>query len=154
MIDKMVLQRVSNHPVHILNTEGGFSPSSFIPFCSFGQNLLGTDNVDFDFPVCDIFKPTNFLDQICYETNLSDLKDRDSNKIRTQLEMGLTLVLDFNEERQSYNPTQKKRPIKMKGFHKVNNDDFSIHLDTISLLIFSLNEFILNSPFRSCWTFW
>ena len=100
----MLLQRVSNHPVHILNNEGGFSPSSFIPFCSFGEEFIGKKIKDFDIPVCNIFKPTNYLDKICYETNLMDLvKAGDGEKIGKQLEVGLTLVLDFNEERQSYN---------------------------------------------------
>ena len=37
LTDKMLLQTVNNHPVHILNNEGDFSPSSFIPFCIFGE---------------------------------------------------------------------------------------------------------------------
>ena len=128
----MLLQTVSNHPVHVLNNEGDFSPSSFIPFCSFGEELLGTKIDDFEIPVCNIFKPTNYLDQLCYETNLNEFKDSNS---KNQLEMGLTLILDYNEERQHYKISEKNEPHLMKAFYRYNND-FSIFLDTISLSIF------------------
>ena len=124
----MLLQTVSNHPVHILNNEGGLSPSSFIPFCTFDEEFLGKKINEFDIPVCNIFKPTNHLDQVCYETNLQELKD--SLKIAKQLEVGLTLVLDYNEERQNYIITQKNKPHLTKAFY--HKDDVSIHLDTIS----------------------
>merc|ERR1712074_371782 len=55
--DEELLQTVSNHPVHILNDEGGFSPSSFIPFCSFGDEFIGVKVNQSDVPVCNIFKP-------------------------------------------------------------------------------------------------
>ena len=135
-IDQMFLQSVSNHPVHILNNDGGFSPSSFIPFCSFGEKLLGTKIENFDIPVCDIFKPTNYLDQLCYETSLQDLKTGNKKIIGKQLEMGLTLVLDYNEERQSYNPIEKKEANPIKALYNAD-DEVSIYLDTISLFHFS-----------------
>ena len=127
----MLLQTVNNHPVHILNKEGKFSPSTFIPFCSFGEEFIGTKIREFDVPVCDIFKPIIYLDQLCYETDLQDLKDRTSHKIRKQLEMGLTLVLDYNEERQSYNTIPKNESHAMKAFYQNDNDN-TIYVDTIS----------------------
>ena len=78
--------------------------------------------------MCNIFKPRLYFDQLCYETNLQDLKD--SEKIGNQLEMGLTLVLDYNEERQYYNMLQKNRTQALYP----GNNDVSIYLDTISLL--------------------
>ena len=131
-IDKLQLQEVSNHPVHILNNEGSFSPSSFLPFCSFGQEIIGTKIDNFDVPVCDIFQPTNYLDQICYETDLENLKD--SRKIRNQLEMGLTLIIDYNEERQNYKMIENE-PNPMMALYQ-NNDQVSVYLDTISLCIY------------------
>ena len=129
------MQTVSNHPVHILNNKGDFSPSSFIPFCSFGQKFIGTKINDFNIPVCDIFKPINHFDQICYETDLQALKTSNTKKIGEQLEMGLTLVLDYNEERQNYNfiPKIESQSEEMEALYQ-NHDDFSIYLDTISLL--------------------
>ena len=116
------MQTISNHPVHILNDEGKFSPSSFIPFCSFGGTFIGAETEEFPIPVCDIFKPKHYFDQLCYETNLQEL--RDSSKLRNQLKFGLTLALDYNEERQ----------IDIKIISKKKNDgsSFSMFVDTIS----------------------
>ena len=146
-IDKVLLQTVSNHPVHILNAERKFSPSSFIPFCYFGEEFIGARVQEFETPVCNIFKPRHYLNKLCYETNLQDIKD--SQKIEKQLEMGLTLVLDYNEERQYYN--SHKSQAKKATYR--NNEDVSIYLDSISLL--KLNQvFFLTFNFRSCWTIW
>ena len=130
----MLLQIVTNHPVHILNEEGNFSPSSFIPFCYFGEEFVGDNINGFEIPVCNIFRPRNYLDQLCYETNLQDLKD--TQKIGKQLEIGLTLVLDYNEERQNYNINEKNDTQMLNKLYP-NNDDVSIYLDTISWLIFN-----------------
>ena len=91
---------VSNHPVHILNQEGDISPSAFIPFCFFGNNMnnLGQQIDDFEVPVCNVFKAKNWKDQLCYELDLNLLKIEDD--IDFQLKDGILLVLDFNEERQ------------------------------------------------------
>ena len=128
----MVLQTLSNHPVHILNNEGEYSPSSFIPFCSFGEEFVGKRIDDFEILVCDIFKPRNYFDQLCYETNLQDLKDRNNLKVLKQLETGLTLVLDYNEERQSYNFISKNRSLSIKPPYNNDDSSFSVYLDTIS----------------------
>ena len=127
--DKKLLQRVGNHPVHILNDEGEFSPTSFIPFCSFGEDFMGTKVDEFDLPVCNIFKPKLQHDQLCYETDLQDLRNNDSNILEKQLEMGLTLVLDYNEERQNSH----------------HSDSVSMYLDTISIELKKIFHFdILN----------
>ena len=126
---------MSNHPAHILDTEGEFSPSSFIPFCSFGEEFIGANLSGFVIPVCNIFKPRNYLDQLCYETNLQNLKDSNIQKIGNQLEIGLTLILDYNEERQSYSFIPKNESQSMKAAYQ-NDNDVSIFLDTISLLKF------------------
>ena len=82
--------------------------------------------------MCNIFKPRIYLDQLCYETSLQDLKD--GRKIGKQLEKGLTLVLDYNEERQSYNIMKQNESQMVTALYPDNNDA-SIFLDTISLLI-------------------
>ena len=128
----MLLQKVNNHPVHILNNDKEFSPSSFIPFCSFGEEFIGTNLSGFGIPVCNIFKPRNYLDQLCYETNLQNLKGSNNQKIGKQLVIGLTLVLDYNEERQSYNFIPKDESKGMKAVFQ-NDEDVSIFLDTKSL---------------------
>ena len=125
----MLLQTVNNHPVHILNDEKKFSPSSFIPFCYFGEKFIGAKIQEFELPVCNIFNPRIYLDQLCYETNLQDLKE--SHKIEKQLQMGLTLVLDYNEERQIFNNIKRNESKTMNALYP-NNEDVSIYLDTIS----------------------
>ena len=77
--------------------------------------------------MCDIFKPIHYFDYLCYETNLQELKD--SKKLRKQLKNGLTLALDYNEERQ----------LDIKKSSKKNDDDddddgnsFSMFVDTKS----------------------
>ena len=148
----MLLHTVSNHPVHILNKEGNFSPSSFIPFCYFGEEFIGARIKEFEIPVCNIFKPKIYLDQLCYETNLQDLKN--NRKIGKQLEMGLTFVLDYNEERQFYNnmKTNESQTINEMALYPHNNE-VSMFLDTISLLTLKKVFFYL-LYFRSCRTVW
>ena len=126
--DKKLLQSVSNHPVHIINNEGKFSPSAFIPFCSFGEEFIGAKVSEFDLPVCNIFKPRVYFNQLCYETDLQELKSSNNKILTEQLEKGLTLILDFNEERQFYynvNSNDAK-----KSHH---HNDVSMYLDTISI---------------------
>ena len=62
----------SNHPVHILDRQGNISPSSFIPFCSFGNDMksMGREMKGFDVPVCDSFEAKIRNDQLCYEVDL------------------------------------------------------------------------------------
>ena len=62
---------ITNHPVHILDDLGNMSPSAFIPFCQFGDTEMqefGEDVVEFDIPICQIFKMTVLKDQLCYHT--------------------------------------------------------------------------------------
>ena len=115
------MREITNHPVHILNINGNFSTSSFIPFCSFGEVLIGHKIDRFDMPVCNIFKPKRQYDQLCYETDLQELKHNNNEVLMKQLEIGLTLILDYNEERQM-------------NLAFDNNDDnsVSLYLNTIS----------------------
>ena len=123
VLDRNMFHRVSNHPVHMLEKEGTFSPSSFIPFCSFGDdmNIMGKKLNGFHDSVCDSFEAKIRNDELCYEVDLE--KYRDESKIKEQLESGLVLVLDYNLERQS----------KMYNPKKVNSsENVHIYLDTIS----------------------
>ena len=128
----MLLQRVNNHPVHILNNEGGLSPSSFIPFCSFGEEFIGTRINEFKIPVCNIFKPKPYFNQLCYETDLQELKDRE--KIKEQLKFGLTLVLDYNEERQFKAAQEKESHHLIDSIYQNDVKSFALYIDTISNL--------------------
>ena len=128
ILDKNIYFKATNHPVHILDREGNISPSSFIPFCSFGDDMktMGKEINGFNDPVCDSFEAKIRNDQLCYEVDLEKYKDK--KRIRKQLQSGLVLILDYNLERmsESHNPTRNS------GFHREN--DVQIYLDTISML--------------------
>ena len=116
--------------MHIVNTNGEFSRSSFIPFCSFGEELIGSKIDGFDMKVCNIFKPKLYYDQLCFETDLQELKDN----LMNQLELGLTLVIDYNEERQiSLNYSKNRSNSKNEFSFNLNNENsLSLFLNTIS----------------------
>ena len=76
-----------------------FSPSAFLPFCDFGNNmsLVGNNIEEFDVPVCNCFKEKVLYDQLCYEVDLE--KYRDPTDLKNQLRIGLTFILDYNTDR-------------------------------------------------------
>ena len=88
-------------------------------------------------PVCDIFKPKLHYDQLCYETDLQELKSSNKRELRNQLELGLTLVLDYNEEKQLNSPISKNTNLSKTEFrYDLNNgNSVSMYLDTISILL-------------------
>ena len=130
------MQKVSNHPVHILNSEGDFSPSAFIPFCFFGNKKLGQYIDAFEVPVCNIFLAKIWNDQLCHEMDLNRFKDE--NNIKSQLKNGITLVLDFNEERQLEKDTNQEEMemIKRNRHYEEEENSVQVHLDSIGKQIF------------------
>ena len=133
-----MLSTVTNHPVHILRNKINFSPSALIPFCSFGDDMeiVGQTIDGFDIPVCDSFTPKKRNDQLCYELNLDKLKDE--KKIQKQLEHGLSILLDYNEERQMDTEREewKKNDERNGLFGPDKENGIQIHLDTISNHVF------------------
>lgn len=128
-VDLKLLNRVNNHPVHITEDNGDISPSSFIPFCSFGENMktMGTKLEKFHEPVCSSFAKKMHHDQICYEVDLDKYKDK--KKIKKQLKYGLVLILDYNEDRQMYDT--KKLKEDENYFTPKTKNTVNIHLNTI-----------------------
>ena len=95
------VQKLSTHPVHILDGGKVMSPSAFIPFCSFGGNMsaLGTRIDMINLPVCTSFQEQVFNDQLCYQIDVNKLiKLNVAAEDRSKL--GLTFAIDINEERQ------------------------------------------------------
>ena len=88
--------QVTNHPVHILNVNETFSPSAFIPFCAFGEDMkaMGKRADGFDDHVCNSFKAKKRNEQLCYEVNLEEFKDKDNIKEQTRL--GVDRVKPWN----------------------------------------------------------
>ena len=126
-----MLHSAINHPPHILNEDGNKSLSSFIPFCSFGNNMtaMGTEVKGFDIPVCNSFKAKVIHDQLCYEVDLKKYEKKENRE--NELKHGLFLVLDLNEDRQSFGCEIIKND-KTEFFNNEKENSFQIHLDTIS----------------------
>ena len=135
-LDERLLHKVSNHPVHIMNSEGGVSPSSFIPFCIFGSNMtaLGRNTAEFSVPVCNIFEAKVHNEQLCYEVDLELLNDDDD--MNHQLKDGLLLILDFNEDIQTDIADEQFMNYEERNYFYSNEEiSVQIHLDTISIFI-------------------
>ena len=117
------IHRISNHPVHILDENGNLSPSSFIPFCQFGEKALGTKIKQFPVPVCNIFSPKIFNDQLCYEVDVNQFKASFSAK---NLKKGLLFFIDNNEDRQYSWMKKEVKTTKTDGneYSKTNTQRF------------------------------
>ena len=129
------MQTVINHPVHIRDRDGSLAPSAFIPFCSFGNDMeaMGIKIEGFDIPVCNSFKKKVFIDALCYEIELENFKN--SSNIKEQLQAGLVLVLDFNEDHQlQYNYLAKRDSNDFKFVEKDDRESARIFLDTLSII--------------------
>ena len=128
---------MTNHPVHIVNETGQISPSSFIPFCSFGEemNAMGIKMDNFDVPVCNSFKEIIHNDQLCYQIDLEKFKK--AEMLDKQLKHGLVIILDENKDRQ-FILGDKKIGGKRNLFSPEEENSIQIHLDTISKLKFLL----------------
>ena len=120
---------VNNHPVHITKDNGEISTSSFIPFCSFGEDMktMGTKFGNFPHPVCNSFTKKMHHDQICYEVDLNNKFKKDEDLLR-YLRVGIILTLDYNEDRQ----------IKMNG--EKNKESARIHFNSLSTNFFVATE--------------
>ena len=102
---------------HIINDENGMTNSAMIPFCEFGghMSVMGIKMDQFDVPVCNSFRPIIVLDQLCYQVDPNEYKD----KIDLKGDLSLALFINYNEDRQ------------MEDF---DNEDLFITVDTISKL--------------------
>ena len=124
----------SNHPVHISDETGNLNPSTFIPFCELGVNMssMGVMLDQFDVPVCNKFKARILNGQCCYEVDPIDFKDSIYD-IR-DLKMDLTLLIDYNEDRQFIFDSQinsSERDIYGQFIELKNEAEVMIHMDTI-----------------------
>ena len=136
--------------MHLVDSDGGLSPSAFIPFCSFGEDMsaMGTQIRSFHDPVCSSFKAKIRNDQLCYEVNLQDYKDE--GNLHDQLEQGLVLLIDLNTERQrpKWRATKTKKETK---FCLEEDNTFQIHLDTKSITVIFLMRTNFDSQILFIW---
>ena len=113
-IETKKVQKLINHPVHIIDEKNNLSPSAMIPFCEFEGNMsiMGTRIKKFDVPVCSSFQAKILNDQLCYEVDPNRYKMYlNPNEIR----QGLKLYIDTNNDRQTTS----------------EDSDFMIYLDTL-----------------------
>ena len=93
------------------------------------MTAMGTEVKGFDIPVCNSFKAKVIHDQLCYEVDLKKYEKKENRE--NELKHGLFLVLDLNEDRQSFGGEIVKN-VKTDFFDKEKKTSFKIHLDTIS----------------------
>ena len=149
-----------NHPVHVLSGNTKFSPSAFIPFCEFGQDMkqvsLEVDN--FRAPFCNIFTRKIVHKQLCYEVDLEEIRNKTDSSI--DLSSGLAFFIDLNEDREIKNKKGKWRTdgvyrslverMKKKDSHK----EATIHLNTIGKPNNTSTFKDMRVPFRTYYTCW
>ena len=122
----------SHHPVHMIDEKGSKSPSSFIPFCEFGENMsaMGIRIDDFDVPVCNSFKAKVLNDQLCYQVDPNVFKNSSDD-----LTEGLTLLIDLNEDRMVLREEKTHNESKNHGLNKrithLHKQGITIYLDTL-----------------------
>ena len=93
----MELQRITNHPVHLIDENGNKNPTAMVPFCSVSDNYaaMGVKIDQMDVPVCNSFRPKVFRDQLCYTVDLNKIR----NKINLKKNLFFTFFIDYNEDR-------------------------------------------------------
>ena len=98
MVGSKHLQKVTNHPIHIIDEDGQLSPTALIPFCEFSGNMsvMGVKIDQLDVPVCNSFRPKIIRDQLCYTVDPNEYK----HKIDIKGELSLSLFIHYNEDRQ------------------------------------------------------
>ena len=102
------LQKVTNHPVHIIDQENVLQPTALIPFCEFNGNMsvMGVKIDQFDVPVCNSFRPKILRDQLCYTVDPNELK----HKIDLTGDLSLSLFIHYNEDRQMEDTDGNEKP--------------------------------------------
>ena len=111
----------------MIDRNGSLSPSAFIPFCSFGgdYHAMGTNYSNFlKIPVCNSFQARVRDKHICYEIDLEQYR-MEHKHILKQLQEGLVLFLDYNEDKQ----------LSVKKGMKRNENEAQIYMDTISIIM-------------------
>ena len=165
---EMTDQENIHHPVHLIDEEGRLSPSALIPFCDFGGDVswVGQKVPQFDLAVCDSFRKTLLKGQLCYSLDVNQLRREKFS--REHFGLGLTLLLDYNEDRMipSSGSGSGRQDESEKNLVK-NIVDFEelqkayINIDTLSMLgkhytyrydslaLFSPDRVVRRGPLRS-----
>ena len=119
-----MVQKVSNHPVHIVDSSGNLSPSAFIPFCGYGGNMsaMGEHIEQFDAPVCSSFKAKILNTQLCYEVDVNKIFSK--VVLKKGLKIGLLFLLDYNEDRQIKDADEDRSSSNLNPLNELGNIDW------------------------------
>ena len=132
MSDGKGLASLSNHPPHITDRTGVKSPSSFIPFCYFGEKALGKLVTNFSEPVCNLGVPKIVDEQLCYSIDMNN--ELEENNINQGEDYALHLYLDYNEDRSTQMDMDEANQVELgKQLHK--KKEAKVIIDTISSFV-------------------
>ena len=131
-VDLTLIQRLSNHPVHIIAEDGSLNPSAMIPFCELGNmSITGVRLEQFSLPVCQAFKRKILNDQLCYEIDLNEYKQYYTTEI---FKKGFSFVVDLNDNRKSSMISTSQ------DYQDSGEDNLGMSFDIISSKICTVNH--------------
>ena len=111
----------------------------------FGKNITAMDQksleMDDDILFCNSFQEKIMNDQICYEVDLETFKS--DNDVENDLKLGLSFVMDYNEDRQAILEESATSP-ETESWKHFRDDGFSengnafIYLNTIGKIQYAI----------------
>ena len=86
----------------MVDDDGKLNPSSFIPFCGFGNKKFFNNETDYNeqlgLPVCDKFIPTVLDGRLCYKLDMDRLGEELAMQSGTKIHE-INFLMDYNEDR-------------------------------------------------------
>ena len=91
------MQRITSHPVHLVDNNGNLNPTALVPFCSVSDDYsaMGVKIDQIDDPVCNSFRPKMVRGQLCYSLDLNQIK----KKFELKETFSFSFFIDYNEDR-------------------------------------------------------
>ena len=124
---------VSVHPPNMMDNKGELLPSSFIPFCAYQSNVLGSLLPDLPFTSCSLAYHTVLDGQLCYYFNVSSMATKVTQEGRTN---GLMILLDFApptiSEVKTESETKWGRESAIIGMSENNKNSVRLFVQTLS----------------------
>ena len=109
LLDSSEIQRLTSHPIHLIDENENLNPTALVPFCSISDNFsaMGVKIDGLDVPVCNSFRPKILRDQLCYSVDLNKIKQ----SIKFKDKASFSFFIDFNEERE-FSYVQKTKSVE------------------------------------------
>ena len=96
------------------------------------MSAMGVRNGHFNVTICNSFQTKIINDQLCYEVDLNRFSNNDN--IEQELKVGFIFFMDYNEDRQTFDPDNRTEEHKSFASRLVKSDDkkhASIIINTI-----------------------